>query len=370
MYFLLWECHPPCSWLWRRHRWLCGFPLARHWHYKYCNPHNAVRPDFTTDEYEDARIALIGTGVPAGTTAIALAQIWTFNNDRDKTEWDRAVADEVQAKEAARQLAVASEELLRQQELADKEAALSKERKKLKNKFVPVPKAKALVDLICLPAKYALKHMENGTYVELFYFTNQGIADAEEVATAPSDESFVWKQQDNGTPSLVEASTAKRGLKTDMLPDEKLSWEQFFEATPRIIQFMKRYHWPQDRIDMFCSFFLGIQSHRWRTSSHPLCKKSLLFYQAKQRRLWHHTIGSDFGFTLAEIEEEVLRNIRDELMQTSFSVEFNKMQSVSFVFPPPSSGLHGPAHNEPRPGPVTLLDHVFTTRHRLTVPSY
>jgi len=213
--------------------------------------------------------------------------------------------------------------------------------------------------------------MENGTYVELFYFTNEGIADAEEVATAPSDESFVWKQQDNGTPSLVEASTAKRGLKTDVLPDEKLSWEQFFEATPHMIQFMKRYHWPQDRIDMFCSFFLGIQSHRWRTSSHPLCKKSLLFYQAKQRCLWHHTIGSDFGFTLAEIEEEVLRNIRDELMQTSFSTEFNKMQSVSFrVFPPPLSGTHWPAHNELRPGPVTLLDHVFTTRHRLTMPSY
>jgi len=199
---------------------------------------------------------------------------------------------------------------------------------------VPVPKAKALVDL-CLPAKYTLKHMENVTYVELFYFTNKGIADAEEVATAPSNELFVWKQQDNGTPSLVEASTAKRGLKMDVLPDEKLSWEQFFKATLCMIQFMKCYHWLQDRIDMFCSFFLGIQSHHWRTSLHPLCKKSLLFYQVKQWHLWHHTIGSNFSFTLAEIEEEVLRNIRDKLMQTSFSTEFNKMQSVSFrVFPP------------------------------------
>ena len=110
-----------------------------------------------------------------------------------------------------------------------------------------VPIAKVPVNLICLPTKYALKYMENSTYIELFYFMNQGIANAEEVATAPSDELFVWKQQDNGTPSLVEASTAKRGLKSDVLLDKKLSWEQFFEATPHIIQFMKRYHWLQDR---------------------------------------------------------------------------------------------------------------------------
>ena len=95
------------------------------------NPHNTERPNFTTDEYEDACIVLIGTGVLADTTASALAQIWTFNNERDKTEWDRAVANEAQAEEAARQLAAASEELLRQQELAEKEATLAEEHKKL-----------------------------------------------------------------------------------------------------------------------------------------------------------------------------------------------------------------------------------------------
>ena len=94
------------------------------------NLHNAERPDFTTDEYKDACISLINTGVPAGTTAITLAQIWTFNNERDKAEWDRAVADEAQAEEAARQLATAAEELLCQQELVEKEATLSEERKK------------------------------------------------------------------------------------------------------------------------------------------------------------------------------------------------------------------------------------------------
>ena len=105
------------------------------------NPHNAERPDFTTDEYEDAHIALIGTGVPADATAGALAQIWTFNNERDKTEWDRAVADEAQAEEAARQLAAASEDLLRQQELAEKEAALAEERKKTQKQIRAGPQS-------------------------------------------------------------------------------------------------------------------------------------------------------------------------------------------------------------------------------------
>jgi len=308
------------------------------------NPHEAVRPDFTSDQHADACRTLSDTGVPENLAAAALLHLWTIDNEREKTEWDRITAQEVREEEEARHLAAAAKEILLQQDQAEKEAALAEERKKHKTKFIPVPKAKALVNLICLPAKYVLKQMESGGYVELFYFTNQGISDAEEVATTPDDDTYVWKRQDDGTCSFVETSIAKKGLKTDLLPDEKLSWEQFFEATPRLIKFMTSYQWPQDRIDMFCSFFLGIQSHPWRTSVHPFCKKALLVYQAKQRHLWHHTIGSPVGFSLAEIEEEILKNMRDELMQLSFNAEYTKLQSVSHSLSSLRTGLLTMSH--------------------------
>jgi len=240
------------------------------------NPHEAVQPDFTSDQHANARRTLSDMGMPEDLATATLLCLWTIDNEREKTEWDRIAAQEAHKEEEARHLTAATKEILLQQDQAKKEAALAKEHKKDKTKFIPVPKAKAPVDLICLPAKYALKQMESGGYVELFYFTNQGISDAEEVAITLDDDMYVWKWQDNGTHSVVKTSVAKKGLKTDLLPDKKLSWEQFFKATPHLIKFMTSYQWPQDRINMFCSFFLGIQSHPWRTSIHPFCQRHSL----------------------------------------------------------------------------------------------
>ncbi|KAG6327323.1 hypothetical protein ID866_11766 [Astraeus odoratus] len=57
----------------------------------------------------------------------------------------------------------------------------------------------------------------------------------------------------------------------------------------------------------------SIQSHPWHTSPDPQAKQALLSYQAKQWKLWHYLIGTAFGFSLAEIKEEVLKRTQDEL---------------------------------------------------------
>ena len=92
------------------------------------------------------------------------------------------------------QLAEAAELLLHQQALVGKEAIAANDRKKHRNKFVPMADAKVPLELIALPAKHALKWMETSGYVKLYYFTNKGIAEAKQVATTPSDESLMWKQ--------------------------------------------------------------------------------------------------------------------------------------------------------------------------------
>ena len=79
-------------------------------------------------------------------------------------------------------------------------------------------------------------------------------------------------------------------------------------------------------------------------SNDVFSKKALLVYQANQHCLWHHTIGTQFGFSLVEIEEELLKQIRDNLPQAAFNTEPRKMQLVSPYFPP-STPL--PAHLKP-----------------------
>ena len=299
------------------------------------NPHEAVVPDFASEEHADGRAAIMGRGFNNSQAAAALRQLWLIINVKAQQEWDRALAAEEERAEVNRQLAEVAELLLCQQALAEKEAATTDDKKKHQNKFVPVPNAKVPLELVPLPAKYVLKQMEMSGYVELYYFTNKGISEAEEVATAAGNGSLVWKLGNDGSHSLVKASTGKRGLKNDPFPDEKLTWEQFFEATPCMIKSMVRFQWPEDHVDMFRKLWLGMQKHQFRTSTDMFSKEALLVYQAKQRRLWHHTIGTLFGFSLTEIEEELLKRTRDELVQTAFNMELKKMQLVSSLSPSP-----------------------------------
>ncbi|KAG6328958.1 hypothetical protein ID866_10131 [Astraeus odoratus] len=293
------------------------------------NPHEAAHPNFTSEAQAASRLALMGSRLTEEQAVTALTNLWLINNEQECAAWDRSLAEEYHAAEDARQAAAKAEERQRLQSLADRETVLADKRKKHKSKYMPVPNARVPLEPICLPACYALKQMESGGYVKLFYFTNQGIADAEEVATTPSDRTYIWKQQEDGCHSLVEASLAKRGLKSDPLPDEKLSWEQFFEATPCMVEFMSRCQWPQDCIDMFWKFWLGIQSHPWCTSSDLQAKQALLSYQAKQWKLWHYSIGMAFSFSLAEIEEEVLKQTWDELTHKALNTQLNRMCTLN-----------------------------------------
>jgi hypothetical protein len=95
--------------------------------------------------------------------------------------------------------------------------------------------------------------------------------------------------------------------------DEHLTWEEFNEAAPRIVVFMKMHDWPNDRVDMHIQFWTAIQGHRWRHSPDLLQQKALLLYQSQQRRRWHRTIGTAQGWSLEEINQDLLFEARELL---------------------------------------------------------
>ena len=164
--------------------------------------------------------------------------------------------------------------------------------------------------------------------------------DAEEVASAPEEGAFVLKANSDGTHTLVNALAGKRGLKTELLSDDQISWEQFFEAMPRIIDYMKQYNWPKDHVDMHYTFWLNLHSHPWRTSTDRFAKQALLTYQARYRWRWHLTIGTNAGFSLAKINQAALDRIHTELSQGAFSTQIGRLNSVSLflalLFYPPA----------------------------------
>jgi len=58
------------------------------------NPHDAVLPDFASDEHADARLALTDTGLLEDQAIAMLSRLWTLNNEKEKLQWDLLTAEE------------------------------------------------------------------------------------------------------------------------------------------------------------------------------------------------------------------------------------------------------------------------------------
>ncbi|KAG2349433.1 hypothetical protein BDR05DRAFT_872371 [Suillus weaverae] len=132
------------------------------------NPNLAVRPDYTSQEYEASRQQLVEDGLTNDQAARSLAALWTLANNADKERWDLRQ----QHLREMRQREENEEEEQQQHLKEEEEAARQEERKKNKNKYMPIVCGKAPSDPTLLPAQYATRKMKSGDYCELHYFTN------------------------------------------------------------------------------------------------------------------------------------------------------------------------------------------------------
>ncbi|KAH7919126.1 hypothetical protein BV22DRAFT_1099823, partial [Leucogyrophana mollusca] len=195
----------------------------------------------------------------------ALRNLWVISNNQDKARWAQQLRDEARAAEAE-QLHLAEEEHRRQQALADEEEEEEREERK-KNKGMYVP----------------LRNMAKGEYCEMWYFTNTGVREAASAILDSEPEALTLLPSVNGGQTWVPAG-AIRDPKSQVKKDEHLTWEEFLEAAPRMIDSMKDNRWKKERVDMFIGFWSAIQNHRWRHSFDPLQQRALLVYQSQQRR--------------------------------------------------------------------------------------
>ncbi|KAF8345274.1 hypothetical protein F5887DRAFT_885173 [Amanita rubescens] len=270
------------------------------------NPHEAIRPDFNTDAHEQERLALLDKGLTPEQTIQTLDHLWTLHNDRDKEVWDRRLEETARAEaERARE----AEEInvrRRREEEEEADTARREDKKKHKAKYAAIPDAM-------------------GDFIELFYFTNKGLAEAEKAEL--EDDSIVLVKE--GESHSWVPSTSTRSGKQSVTKDEDLTWEEFLEAAPRMINFMKLSEWPEDHVDMFIQFWSNLQTHDWRFSSDVFSKRALLVYQGQQRKRWHLTISSGNGWSLAHINEVVLKRTKDALFDEARTAELAKLSKVS-----------------------------------------
>ncbi|EGN96984.1 hypothetical protein SERLA73DRAFT_154354 [Serpula lacrymans var. lacrymans S7.3] len=142
------------------------------------NPNTAVAPDFTREEYQEARTELSNELIDDALAARILANLWSIANNKDKIAWAQQREEEILVAERECQW-LEEEVVMQQKSLADEQdVAHREERKKNKLKYAPARDIDVPSDPVIIPLQYTTRKMKAGEYCELHYFTNRGLEEA------------------------------------------------------------------------------------------------------------------------------------------------------------------------------------------------
>ena len=171
------------------------------------------------------------------------------------------------------------------------------------------------------PAQYAMDKIKNLEYVDLWYFTTEGILDASKVTHTVADDTFGLLHTDLG---LMFQQVKATRASCNVLKDEQLSWDQIATARHKIINTASC--WPEKYRMALAKFFMNLEAFK-ANGTNP---RSLILYQAAVRRHWHTALkGSGKPFNLANINEGLLLKLENQIRDQ----EHEEMQKQASPFP-------------------------------------
>lgn len=274
------------------------------------DPTTIACPDFASNIYDAARAPFVNANTTEEQAIALLSAIWKAGNDAERVNWQQQL--DADAADAVDQVRVQAElETQQTKELQKEQDDIRKDdRKKNKSKYTPISDRGVPTIATAVAAHYAVRRMEKGLYTEMWYYTNDGLAEANRAATSMDDEAMSMVRQADGTTAWIPAVSARdtRGVQ----PDKLIKWEDFCQAVPRMIIAMEDAGWPRDRVIMMANFWGNLQVHEYRASIDPLDQRTLLRYQAEQRQQWHiAALAPEPPYNLARINDELMRKTRD-----------------------------------------------------------
>jgi hypothetical protein len=293
------------------------------------NPSSQLCPDYNLQVFEQTRTPLINDTTTHEQAAILLTNLWTATNTAEKLLWQAQIdADDLEA-EAVRQQEEDEAALKDAEAQKEKDDLRKEERKKNLSKFLPIPDRPVPQRAPVIAAQSATRRMDKGDCVPLWYYTNKGLDNALSTYNSTDNDALTLLRRPDGSTSLIPASSTKESK--GVVEDCEIEWEDFCIAAPRMIEAMGRANWPRERIQMMADFWTNLQEHPFRSSGAPFEQKSLLVYQAEQRRLWHIAITNPHsGYNLALINEALLRDTKERLFwEDRVRLEMERQPPVS-----------------------------------------
>lgn len=255
------------------------------------DPSLAQMPDFGGVPFDTIRTSLINADRDNAAAIAILETAWQASNAAERVAWDAQLAEEaalIAERDQAERLAADAAHALEQQEVA---TARLEEEKKTRAKFAAIP-VNGVPDLFPIIVSPGIrKKLRAGDWVALWHFTDTGLDDLrKDPASADYDAVNLVKLAGNNGLAWEDARNSTSSRK--VVDDGDLAWDEFIQAAPRLVSAMQEAAWPQDRVDMFASFFGNLHTFSLGVNegSAQATRRALLLYQSEQRKQWHITI--------------------------------------------------------------------------------
>ncbi|KAG1887409.1 uncharacterized protein F5891DRAFT_988454 [Suillus fuscotomentosus] len=271
-------------------------------------------PDYSSEVFEPCRAPLLSNDLDDTQAAATLRTFWHATNSALKVQWQLQL--ESDALEAQKQQCLVDEAAA--QDLAAKKLqdSIIAEEDRKKNRIHQIiipdrPRPKWATDEV-LVADFALRKIDKAQFVELYYWTNKGLADARVNYRTSDDDSMVATAGVDGSATWISASAARPAA--GVIPDHLLTPLDFSRAIPRFIASLEQRGWPDSRVVMLANFFGALMLHKYWTSEDALETRALLTYQEEQRRAWHQAIPQPAGaWNISILDNSELSSVYDQL---------------------------------------------------------
>jgi hypothetical protein len=268
-----------------------------------------VLPNHAGPHYNSIRQLLLNTSLTLEQTIQSLYNSWTQTHEERIQAWDQQVLNDNAAAKEAQCLQLEEEQLhlqLEQQNLENKQLEAEKKKPKMNN----FKDATMVSNYIApCPLQYALRHLKNFEYLELWYLTQEGCADAAQHQHTQNDDTFRLTKVDDVV-ALRQVSMLRASK--NVIPDANLSFRQMSIAKTALIQQMMRFQWPNKAITTLAEFFTHIEVHPYH--QHEFGELALLTYQACIHQSWHNALKQNSAFNIALFNEDLLQSIYKEVI--------------------------------------------------------
>jgi hypothetical protein len=273
------------------------------------DPGIEVCPDFTSPAFAPLRETIAAARqVSHEEVAQELSAAWDEDNRLRVITWQQQEAEDEQARQDTARLAQEAEDRERAQQELEAETE-RREAEKKKPKIHGFNSTKSVGNAIApRPSPFALNKLETFDYIELWYFTQEGCADAFDNQRAVAEDAYGLTAVDDFM-ALKPVSSFKASR--NVVKDKSLTWRQMTMAKNSILQHMTKANWPDDHINALANFFVSLDLHEQRLQ--PNGEEVLLLYQARVRREWHDALKRNDGFNIAIINETLMRHYTDEV---------------------------------------------------------